>query len=108
MNLMVFRRLCCVLVFVTACAHHNKGSDDTQVDATFVPDACEGLRCFQVDCEAKGLPSTTISGTVFAPNGTLPLFGVNVYVPETDPGPLVDGATCSRCDAGLEESRPTS
>ncbi len=92
-----------VCIFLAACAHHDKGKgDDTQQDAAFTTDACEGLRCFQVDCEAKGLPSTTISGTVYAPNGTLPLFGVNVYVPETDPGPLPDGATCSRCTDGLQ------
>jgi len=102
LSTMVVRRLLCTLMFVTACAHHTKGGDDTQADAAFVPDACEGLRCFQVDCAAKNLPPTTISGIVYAPNGTLPLFGVNVYVPETDPGPLVDGATCSRCDAGLQ------
>jgi hypothetical protein len=101
-GLMLGRRLLCTLVLVTACAHHDKAGDDTQVDAAFVPDACEGLRCFQIDCAAKNLPPTTISGTVYAPNGTLPLFGVNVYVPETDPGPLVDGATCSRCDEGLQ------
>jgi hypothetical protein len=101
-NLMAVRRLLCTLVFVAACAHHNKGGDDSQADAAYVPDACEGLRCYQVDCEAKNLPPTTITGTVYAPNGTLPLYGVNVYVPETDPGPLVDGATCSRCDAGLQ------
>jgi hypothetical protein len=102
LSTMVVRRLLCALLFVTACAHHTKGGDDTQADAAFVPDACEGLRCFQVDCEAKNLPPTTISGIVYAPNGTLPLFGVNVYVPETDPGPLVDGATCARCDDGLQ------
>ncbi|HET9992196.1 MAG TPA: hypothetical protein VFQ65_26880 [Kofleriaceae bacterium] len=100
---MVARRLACAVVVLAACAHHHPGNgDDSDANPTIVPDACEGLRCFQADCEAKNLPPTTISGTVFAPNGTLPLFGVNVYVPETDPGPLVDGAVCARCDEGLQ------
>ena len=103
---MVARSLACAVfgfAVLGACAHHHQGTGD-DVDATTAPapDACEGLRCFQVNCESKNLPPTTISGTVFAPNGTLPLFGVNVYVPETDPGPLVDGAVCSRCDEGLQ------
>jgi hypothetical protein len=38
---------------------------------------------------------------VYAPNGTLPLYGVNVYIPASDPGPLVDGAVCDRCANGL-------
>jgi hypothetical protein len=32
----------------------------------------------------------------------LPLYGVNVYVPASDPGPLTDGATCARCSDGLQ------
>jgi hypothetical protein len=61
--------------------------------------ACVNLECAQVSCTGGG--DTTVSGTVFAPNGTLPLYGVNVYVPNGDPGALPDGAQCSRCNDGL-------
>jgi len=40
---------------------------------------------------------TSISGVVYAPNGTLPLWNVAVYVPAHDPGPFTDGVTCGRC-----------
>jgi hypothetical protein len=66
------------------------------------PDACTDLLCAVVNCQAKGLPPTTITGTVMAPNGTLPLHGINVYVPVTTPlPPLVEGAQCDRCSNGL-------
>ena len=43
------------------------------------------------------MPPTTITGTVFAPNGTLPLYGVKVYVPEPPiRAPLPDGAQCTQ------------
>ena len=100
-SMAVSRAVVCVL-FVAACGHHAGNGPDAAVDSGYVPDACEGLGCFQFDCNSKGLPPTTVSGTVYAPNGTLPLYGVDVYVPRTDPGPLADGAVCSRCNEGLQ------
>jgi hypothetical protein len=67
-------------------------------------DQCVGLQCQVVNCQAMGMPDTTVSGTVYAPNGTLPLYGVTVYVPNSDPGPLPDGAQCSRCADDLPGS----
>ena len=95
------RPIVLAFVFVVGCARHHPGADDGEVDGGYVADACVGLSCFQYDCASKGLQDTTVSGTVYAPNGTLPLFGVNVYVPSSDPGPLTQGVTCGRCDAGL-------
>lgn len=48
-------------------------------------------------CAEQGLPPTTITGTVFAPNGTLPLYGAEVYIPVSDPGPVPIGVQCARC-----------
>jgi hypothetical protein len=62
---------------------------------------CQGLQCNIVQCENMGMPATTVSGTVYAPNGTLPLYGVTVYVPNSDPGPLADGAICNKCSDTL-------
>ncbi|HWO19615.1 MAG TPA: carboxypeptidase-like regulatory domain-containing protein [Kofleriaceae bacterium] len=72
--------------------------DNTATDAEPpMSDACQGLRCKVADCTKQGRLETSISGTVFAPNGTLPLSGVTVYVPNQDPGFFTDGAQCSRC-----------
>jgi hypothetical protein len=90
---------CYILVSLGACQHHGGGGDNP--DAALAPDACDGIGCLIVNCGSQGLPSTTVSGTVFAPNGTLPLFGVNVYVPITDPGPLAAGVQCDRCSDQL-------
>ncbi|MEO6575414.1 MAG: carboxypeptidase regulatory-like domain-containing protein, partial [Polyangiaceae bacterium] len=56
---------------------------------------CKGLQCQQVDC--AGGATTSLSGTAFAPNGTLPLYNVIVYVPNSTVDPLVEGVTCDKC-----------
>jgi hypothetical protein len=53
------------------------------------------LKCNQVDCGTG--PATTVTGTVFAPNGTLPVYNAIVYVPNADLDPLAKGASCERC-----------
>src|SRR5204862_4515053 len=66
--------------------------------ASGTPDACVGLGCRVVDCAAMSKPRTTITGTVYAPNGTLPLNGITVYVPFSVPlPPFTEGVTCERC-----------
>jgi hypothetical protein len=89
-----------LILSVVACGPSKPRADDDDGDGgPGEPDACVGLECQVVNCAAMGMPPTTITGTVFAPNGTLPLNGVNVYVPR-DPLPLpafTEGASCDRC-----------
>jgi hypothetical protein len=77
---------------------------------------CEGLQCRQTTCTlgscevpacADGA-STTVSGTVYAPSGTLPLYNVMVYVPNAALEPLVEGASCNTCDVTVSGSPVTS
>src|SRR5882724_8892398 len=79
---------------------HTGGDDDTGGKM----DAYTGLECQVVDCASKGASDTSVSGTIMAPNGTLPLYGINVYVPREDPGPLTEGAICDQCSDGLPGS----
>jgi len=95
-------------ILLVGCAHHHPGGNGGDLDGGGVTDACTDLSCFQVDCSTKvdamgnPLPPTSVSGIVYAPNGTLPLYGVNVYVPLMDPGPLMPGVQCDNCAQGLQ------
>jgi hypothetical protein len=59
--------------------------------------ACVGLQCKQKVCAGGG--DTTVTGTVFAPNGTLPLYNAIVYVPNDTPEAFTKGASCDKCGA---------
>ena len=76
-----------VLCLVACGSKPGGGDDGGGDDGGVTPDACEGLECQIVDCARDGKPPTAITGTVHAPNGTLPLYGVNVYIPRA-PLPL--------------------
>jgi hypothetical protein len=87
------------LIFVTcslllaACGPNKRGEDDDSLPDAPPPDA---------PCP------TSISGKVFAPNGTLPLYNVTVYVPQNPPGPLMDGLSCGQCTTSLPGGAITS
>jgi hypothetical protein len=45
--------------------------------------------------------STAITGKVFAPNGTLPLYNVSVYAPVDNPVAFTPGVQCGQCSTEL-------
>jgi len=69
---------------------------------------CVGLQCNITNCSSKSMPPTTLTGTVFAPNGTMPLFGVNVLVANAPPGGFAAGAHCTTCADDLPADVITS
>lgn len=60
---------------------------------------CDDWRCRQVEC-GEGI-TTSIKGTVYIPNGTLPLYNVIVYVPNRpeEIEPFKPGVVCDACGA---------
>ena len=80
----------------------NAGSSQQFISGTGGNTACEGLECQQVAC--AGAVTTTVSGKVYEPGGTIPLYNVVVYVPKFPEQPLpaiVDGASCDTCAASI-------
>jgi len=61
---------------------------------------CKGLECQVPACAGAPTP-TTISGKIYDPAGTLPLYNVVVYVPNAPVAPFTDGASCDRCGASI-------
>ena len=56
---------------------------------------CEGLACKQVDC--GGGATTSLSGKVYDPSGTIPLYNAIVYVPNATLAPFTEGIACDQC-----------
>ncbi len=88
------RRL--VIAGAVGCGHHQAYDvSDAPPDAR----QCIGLGC-QIDvCPGGG--HTTLTGTVWAPNGTLPLYNATVFVPTQKPEPFVPGVSCDRCSSPI-------
>jgi hypothetical protein len=60
---------------------------------------CVNLACQQVTCADGG--TTSISGHVYVPNGSLPLYNAIVYVPNGTVQPMTDGVTCDVCGSNV-------
>ena len=56
---------------------------------------CVGLECQQVACAGGG--TTSLTGKVFAPEGTVPLYNAIVYVPNSKPEEFKQGVVCEQC-----------
>ena len=59
------------------------------------PAGCVGLQCKQLSCPGGG--TTSLSGKVYDPSGTVPLYNAVVFVPNADLQPFSEGVTCDRC-----------
>jgi hypothetical protein len=66
---------------------------------------CTNLQCYQNNCKAGACKvpacmsggTTSVSGSIYDPSGTLPLYNVIVYVPNEPLAPISTGASCERC-----------
>jgi hypothetical protein len=60
---------------------------------------CTGIACNVQTCSGGG--ATTVSGYTYAPNGELPLYDVQVFIPNAALTPFAKGVQCENCGAPL-------
>lgn len=86
------------------------GTDTSATDPTVTAgetttDPTTGAPCQNLECQVPQCPNpggtTSLRGTVYAPEGTLPLYNVVVYVPNAALDPIPDGVSCDTCQTGL-------
>jgi hypothetical protein len=92
--------------FGTDAGDSGTGADGGIPDSSLIfPDvSTEGGGCVNLQCDlptCTGTNTTTISGTVYAPNGTLPLYNIIVYIPNAPVAPFTAGVTCDQCGAAV-------
>jgi hypothetical protein len=75
------------------------GPDTTGPDTTG-PMPCNDLKC-QVDPCGGDPKKTKLKGVVTAPEGTLPLYNITVYVPNAPLPAVPEGVICDTCTDGL-------
>jgi len=76
------------------------GGNNNGADLSGTNIGCEGLEC-QINHQCAGGAKTTITGTVYAPNGTLPLYNAVVFIPNAPVDPFTPGVTCDRCNGAV-------
>jgi hypothetical protein len=100
------------LIILFGCSSHSEnvfpdglsereGGPDPMFEDTGPParGPCVGLKCQQVACTNQ--KKTSISGTVYMPNGTLPAYNAVVYVPNAELDNISSGASCEQCGTSV-------
>ena len=80
-----------------------KACGGTSASKCGVPSSCTNLCLQQVTCATPGV-TTTVTGTVYAPNGVDPLLNALVYVPNAPVQPFTPGVSCDNCGASASGS----